>query len=71
MLVLLFGHLYVRQRFQYKFQKMLMLQLIRFLFFRATGKTLIETKHMTVQDDIVDPTPVLRTFLMRLLLKYK
>ncbi|KAL8623379.1 hypothetical protein ACOMHN_065913 [Nucella lapillus] len=37
---------------------------------RSKGKTLLQTKHMTVHDDLVDPTPVLRSFLLRLLLKH-
>ncbi|KAL8581506.1 hypothetical protein ACOMHN_042899 [Nucella lapillus] len=34
------------------------------------GKKLLQTKNMTVHDDLIDPTPVLRSFLLRLLLKH-
>ncbi|KAK7494871.1 hypothetical protein BaRGS_00013998, partial [Batillaria attramentaria] len=36
---------------------------------RSKGRTLLQTKHMTVHDDLIDPTPVLRSFLLRLLIR--
>ncbi|KAK7107714.1 hypothetical protein V1264_015588 [Littorina saxatilis] len=40
-----------------------------YIIHRSKGRTLLQTKHMTVHDDLIDPTPVLRSFLLRLLLK--
>ena len=45
--------------------------LVGVLMCRSKGRTLLQTKHMTVHDDLIDPTPVLRSFLLRLLLKYR
>lgn len=43
----------------------------KYIMQESTGQTLIKTKHVVIKDNIVDPTTVLRTFLLRLLLKYK
>ncbi|XP_070188878.1 E3 ubiquitin-protein ligase rnf213-alpha-like [Littorina saxatilis] len=40
-----------------------------YIIHRSKG-SLLQTKHMTVHDDLIDPTPVLRSFLLRLLLKH-
>jgi hypothetical protein len=40
-------------------------------YYRSKGRALLQTKHMTVHDDLIDPTPVLRSFLLRLLLKHR
>ncbi|KAK7459431.1 hypothetical protein BaRGS_00038999, partial [Batillaria attramentaria] len=37
----------------------------------SKGKALLQTKNMILQDDVVDPTPVFRSFVLRLLLKYR
>jgi hypothetical protein len=42
-----------------------------YIIHRSKGRTLLQTKHMTVHDDLIDPTPVLRSFLLRLLLKHR
>ncbi|XP_076467024.1 E3 ubiquitin-protein ligase RNF213-like [Babylonia areolata] len=41
-----------------------------YIIHKSKGKTLLQTKNMTVHDDLIDPTPVLRSFLLRLLLKH-
>ncbi|XP_076466869.1 E3 ubiquitin-protein ligase rnf213-alpha-like [Babylonia areolata] len=41
-----------------------------YIIHKSKGRTLLQTKNMTVHDDLIDPTPVLRSFLLRLLLKH-
>jgi hypothetical protein len=36
---------------------------------RAGTKTLLQTKEMTIFDDGIDPTPVVRSFLLQLLMR--
>ncbi|KAK7488216.1 hypothetical protein BaRGS_00020523, partial [Batillaria attramentaria] len=42
-----------------------------YILHTSSGRELLRTKNMTIYDDVVDPTPVLRSFALRLLLKHR